>query len=153
MNFKHGDARNGRVTSLHKIWRSMIGRCYCKTQPAYNAYGGRGIKICDSWLHDYVCFRNWAIANGYSNMLTLDRIDNNGDYSPNNCRFATRKEQARNRRSSKFITFRGRTQTQAAWAEELGMKQETISYRTRKGWPAAKILFRPLTPFNRRIAV
>lgn len=138
---KHGDARKGKVTKLHKIWRKMIGRCCCKTDAAYSAYGGRGIKLCKEWLNDYVNFREWANNNGYAEGLTIERIDNDKGYCPNNCRFATRKEQARNRRTSNKVTYRGQTKCLSEWAEELNISEYTLWQRLNKlGWSVERAL-------------
>ena len=97
-------------TRQYEIWIGMVKRCYHKNCQAYSYYGGRGIKICDEWLGDegFVNFYNWSLTSGYSDSLTIDRIDNNGNYEPNNCRWVSRKEQSRNRRGVTRVVYKGK---------------------------------------------
>lgn len=94
---KHGEKRS----RLYSIWRGMKTRCYNKNFESYRHYGGRGITICKEWLHSFEAFRDWALAHGYRDDLTIDRIDNDKGYCPDNCRWATMKEQQNNRSNNK----------------------------------------------------
>lgn len=103
-NTKHGKTK----TRLFIIWEGMKARCLNPKSASYKRYGARGITICNDWLEDFVKFKDWALANGYSENLTIDRIDNNGNYCPENCRWATPKEQAQNRSSNTYVNFKGK---------------------------------------------
>jgi len=123
---KHGDAVDGHKPRLYKIWVGMNNRCYNKNNQDYKYYGGRGISVYQSWKHNYVKFKDWALENGYRNDLTIDRIDSNKDYKPNNCKWSTRTEQMRNFRKNKQITFKNETHCISEWAEILGMNYDTL---------------------------
>lgn len=117
-NFKHG----GFGTRLYEIWRQMHRRCYGENTKAYPLYGGRGITVCDEWK-EYKSFEKWALENGYSDGLTIDRIDVNGNYCPDNCRWATVKQQANNRRSNHLVSYNGETHTVSEWADKYSVNQ------------------------------
>ena len=138
-HLKHGLSH----TRIDNIYKSMISRCYHKENNRYARYGGRGIGVCDEWLHDKTKFFEWAFANGYSNDLTLDRIKVNENYSPNNCRWATQKEQSNNTRSNHLVTYNEKTQTIAQWAEEVGIMYDTLSRRLSHGWSVEEALTTP----------
>lgn len=104
----------------------MKERCYNKRAINYKNYGGRGIVVCDEWLKDNMSFYIWSIKNGYKKGLSIDRIDNNGNYEPSNCRWTTRKEQNRNTRKNVFITYNGETRCLFDWAEQFGIEGKLL---------------------------
>ena len=110
---------------LYRVWAGMKDRCLNRNEKEYPNYGERGISVCNEWM-EFEPFQKWALANGYSDKLTIDRIDVNGDYCPENCRWATWKEQANNKRNNRFLEFNGRRQTVAQWAEEIGIDWTTL---------------------------
>lgn len=116
-------------TRLARVWYGMKERCYCQTIPAFKNYGGRGIKVYDEWINDYSAFAEWAMNNGYSDGLSIDRIDVNGDYEPSNCRWATPKEQAINRRNCRMICYEDNYYTAKEFSEKIGVKCKTIYSR------------------------
>lgn len=119
----------------------MMDRCYRKKARNYPTYGGRGILVCDEW-HDIEAFEQWVKSSGFSAGLTIERKDVNGNYCPENCTWATLKEQANNRRNTVFLELNGERHTMTEWAEILGIKRGTISSRVYRGWKAEKALSR-----------
>lgn len=124
----------------YKRWRAMINRCYNKNHTYYYNYGGRGITVCEEWRNSYNCFCKWANDNGYKEGLTLDRIDNNKGYSPENCRWATKKQQGRNQRTNHKITINGETKLMCEWAEISGVSSREICKRIKRGWKNEDLL-------------
>ncbi len=137
-NFKHGKARRGKKTRLYGIWVRMRQRCNDPNTDDYEGYGGRGIKVCDEW-DDFLAFQNWAHSNGYKNKLTIERIDNDGDYEPNNCKWICLEKQARNKRNNHFIEFNGVCRTLAEWSEVTGIDSSLLRYRL-EHWGTEKAL-------------
>ncbi len=129
-------------TSIHNTWMSMLQRCNDKKCSAYKDYGARGVKVCDRWLD----FRNFLEDMGLPPQkgLTLDRYPNNdGNYEPGNVRWATKKEQANNRRSSRFITFRGKTMTVTQWEDYFSFARGVVAHRLYNGWTVERALTQP----------
>lgn len=134
---KHGMGR----TRLHGIWGNIRYRCENPTAINTADYGGRGIEVCEEWSNSFEAFRDWALANGYRDDLTIDRIDVNGNYEPSNCRWATLKEQGRNKRNNVLITYNGETHCMAEWAEITNQPRTRLQMRHRRGWSDEEILF------------
>lgn len=138
-NKKHGY----KGKRLYIIWKGIRCRCYTKSCNTYKNYGGRGITICEEWS-DFNVFKEWALKNGYSDNLSIDRIDFNGNYEPSNCRWITMKEQENNKRNNHFLTMNGERKTISQWAEITGLKSGTIASRVHRGWSDEDALTRPL---------
>lgn len=115
-------------TRIYHIWINMKRRCVSTNK----YYGGRGIKICDEWLSDFMNFYNWAMANGYSDKLTIDRIDVNGNYEPSNCRWITMKKQSNNTRKNCIIEYNNEKHTISEWSDILGIKYSTFYNRVKR---------------------
>lgn len=135
-----------RYKKLYAIHQSIKARCYNKNNKQYKDYGGRGIKVCDEWLgeHGAENFIKWALSNGYADNLTIDRVNNNKGYSPDNCRWATPKEQGNNTRRNHYITYNGETHTLSQWAEIKNIKRGTLNSRINKyHWEIERALCTP----------
>lgn len=125
---------------LHGIYYGMRYRCYRTQHAEFHRYGGRGITICDEWLGSYQAFYDWAMANGYRDDLSIDRIDNDKGYSPDNCRWATRKEQQNNCSNSVKVEIDGVVKTLRQWSEEKGIYFNTLYKRYKKGIKGADLI-------------
>ena len=131
---------NKSMTNLYQVWQCMKDRCFNPNHVQYKDYGGRGITVCDEWS-DPDAFCEWALSNGYSKGLSIDRIDVNGNYEPSNCRWATQKEQCRNRRNNAVLEYNGEKHCLTEWAEIVGTKASTLATRRKRGWPTRDIIF------------
>lgn len=130
-----------RNTRLYSIWSNIKTRCFNNHDPHYERWGGRGISMCDEWRNNFKTFYDWAIQHGYAPDLQIDRIDNNGDYTPNNCRWVSITEQNRNKRNIIFITYNNVTKTADGWAKQLHLGHDTVRQRYHRGWTAEECLF------------
>jgi hypothetical protein len=138
MSYSHGmcDSR------IYSIWEGVKGRCLNPNSPVYSYYGGRGIGFYEEWK-EFIPFYEWSLHSGYDDSLTLDRIDTNGNYCPDNCRWATKIEQSRNQRKTIFIAHNGEMKPLTEWCELLGLKPSTVHERIRKGFPEELLLLPP----------
>lgn len=135
INTTHGESR----TRLYNIWEHIVSRTCNVNNDRYYDYGGRGISICKEW-ESYENFSNWAKENGYNDLLTIDRIDVNGNYEPSNCRWTTELVQANNRRNNVYLEYEGKKMSLKDWSRVTGLSYDTIRSRYRRGWSIEKIL-------------
>lgn len=140
VNLRHGESHS----KIHKTWRNMRYRCNNPNCMSYKNYGGRGITICKEW-DSYESFRDWALANGYSEGLSIDRIDVNGNYEPSNCRWVSTKTQNNNTRKNHYLTYNGVTHTIQEWSDITGINWTTIKARIDMGWTVEKALTKEVT--------
>lgn len=146
-NFSHG--LHG--TRLYSIWQGMNARCYRKTNISYKHYGGKGIIVCDEWRDDFQAFYDWAMANGYRDGLTLDRIEGTKGYCPDNCRWVTWKKQGNNTARNRVIQYRGEAHTMAEWSDILHMDYWLLSGRINElGWSVEKAFETPARKMNKQ---
>lgn len=136
-HIKHGYANKER---LYDIWKNMKRRCYDPKNKRYEQYGGKGIIVCKEWLDNYMNFRNWAMSNGYNDNLTIDRINVNGNYEPNNCRWATMSEQQNNVTRNRILKYKGEEKTMSEWAKKYNIPYSKFNKRIQMGWNIEKII-------------
>ena len=131
-NEKHWNETHGKTgTRLYFVWKNMRNRCRCKSSSSYRFYGKRGISVCEEW-EDFSNFSSWAMSSGYSDGLTIERIDVNGNYCPENCCWIPRELQSKNTRSVHVIEFNGVSLVQADWARRIGIHPATLCERIKK---------------------
>ena len=121
-------------TKLYNIWYGIKQRCYYENNMSYKYYGARGISMDDSWRNDFVEFYRWSIANGYQPELQIDRIDVEGDYTPNNCRWVSKFANANNKRNNILFEYNGVTKSAKEWAQYFDINYKTVMTRLRRGW-------------------
>lgn len=143
--YKHGLYKNKDYIRIMHIYCGMKERCYNFKSPRYKYYGARNIKMCNEWVdkeNGLMSFYNWAINNGYKDSLTLDRINNDGNYEPNNCRWTTMKEQSNNKRNNRYITYNGKTHTLMEWCRIFDIDYKLTHQRiVILGWEVDKAFF------------
>jgi hypothetical protein len=150
MTKTHGGSAGPRRTRLYNIWRGMKKRCNPAKAHCHPKYAGRGISVCAEW-QTFEPFRSWALANGYAETLTIERNDNDGPYAPGNCSWIPAAEQAFNRRNSRRVTFRGRTELVSEWARITGFNDKLIYARLYDlGWSVERALTWPIRSGTRR---
>ncbi len=146
---KHGALKNGGRSGTWTTWNGMIQRCYNPRHKEFHNYGARGISICERWRYDFAAFL--ADMGEKPPDKTIDRIDNNGNYEPGNCRWATDREQTRNKRVNVFYTHDGASLVIADWAVRLGVKKVTIRTRMRRGWTFEQAILTPVGPRGHKV--
>ena len=140
----HNKIHGMKNTRIYSIWSAMKRRCYNKNVASYNAYGGRGISVCDEWKDSFVNFYEWAINNGYSDELSIDRINNDGNYSPENCRWVTFEQQCNNRRNNILFEYNGEKHNLMQWCKILNLDYKFIHNRIyRMKWDFEKAITTP----------
>lgn len=136
-------------TKLYSIWWGMKQRCYLESNPSYKDYGGRGIRVCQLWIDDFQVFYDWSVENGYEEGLSIERIDVNGHYEPDNCTWIPFSEQSRNKRNTRLITFDNETLTLREWSEKLNLSYGALKRRLQVGWSVEKALTTPLAKWSK----
>lgn len=140
--FKHG-LSGKNCHPLYRTWKNIKRRCYNEKSKDYRWYGAKGVTMCDEWRTDFIVFYNWAISNGWGKDLQIDRIDFNGHYAPENCRWLTDLEQAQNTSQVKLVTYLGKIQSHSGWARELGLDRRKLSWRLANGWTVDEVFTIP----------
>lgn len=140
-----GNPTHGHCYSrIYRIYAKIKRRCFVAEDIAYPRYGRRGITMCDEWKKDFMSFYNWSLNNGYKDNLSIDRIDNDGNYEPSNCRWSDNYIQANNKRNNKLYTYQGKTMTLGMWCREKNMNYKVVWYRLSKGYSFEEAITKPI---------
>lgn len=137
----HGKSK----TRIYNTWASMKSRCLNPNDNSYFRYGGRGICVCEEWINSFESFYDWSMENGYTDSMTIERKDNDGNYCPENCRWATQKEQCRNRRTNAVFEYMGEKHILTEWCEILNLEYKFVHNRIRHGWSFERAISTPKT--------
>lgn len=151
----HGECANGNLTKEYRAFRHMIERCYKPKTKQYHNYGGRGIKVCDRWLNSYSDFLN-DVGRAPTQTHSIDRKNNDGNYEPGNCRWATRQEQSNNTTINKMLLYKGETKSLTNWCREFRIKDSTVRCRLKRGWSvedALTIIAVPMRVYKSKLKV
>lgn len=133
-------------TKLYSVHRTMVARCQNPKNNSYKTYGAKGIKVCEEWLGEkgFINFYNWAMQNGFKDGLSIDRIDNNKGYSPDNCRWATTEQQSLNKKTNVFLEYQGQTKTLKEWSNVFDIPYKTLHARINRNWDLEKAFNEPV---------
>ena len=149
MNAKHG--LWSYDNKLYGVWQTMKARCFRQNCHKYKDYGARNVTVCDEWKNDFKAFNDWAFANGYKEGLSIERIDNDGNYEPSNCKWITKEAQAKNKRSNVFIEFNNERHCLAEWARLLNINYKLLHQRLKNGWSIEKAFLTPLQTIKKDV--
>lgn len=134
------EQHGGRYTRLYNIWLNMKQRCSNPKASHYEYYGGKGVSVCEEWKKSFSTFRDWALSNGYEDGLTIDRIESDKDYCPENCRWVTHLKQMSNTTRNVMLTYQGETHSLSEWSRIVGVPYGTLKSRLRYGWSVERML-------------
>ena len=134
------EQHGGRYTRLYNIWLNMKQRCSNPKASHYEYYGGKGVSVCEEWKKSFSTFRDWALSNGYEDGLTIDRIESDKDYCPENCRWVTHLQQMSNTTRNVMLTYQGETHSLSEWSRIVGVPYGTLKSRLRYGWSVERML-------------
>ena len=140
IHHKGNPKHNQCYTRVYRIYAKILRRCFSSDEPCFNNYGGRGITMCDEWKNSFTSFSEWAYSHGYKEGLSIDRIDNNGNYCPENCRWVDPCVQSNNRRINRVFTIGGKTQTLSQWCHDYDIPYSRVHARLHSGWEVEEAL-------------